>query len=228
MCAYRKQRLSRSPKNLILPVVAIVVLAILVQFQVLTIAFEKLGLSAQSAYLLLLTTLAGSMLNIPLFTIDSNFTGKSELPESMLAWAQQRRYLFPGKTLILVNVGGCIVPVAFSGYLFITNDVPLLQSVLCVSAVSIVAFAVSRPVRGLGIGMPILFAPLAAASVAYVLANVNAAPLAYIGGTLGVLIGADLLRFKDIRQLGSPIASIGGAGSFDGIFISGLLAVLLA
>jgi uncharacterized membrane protein len=136
--------------------------------------------------------------------------------------------VFPGKTLILVNVGGCVVPVAFSVYLFITNDVPLLQSLLCIAAVSAVAYAVSRPVRGLGIGMPILFAPLVAATVAYLLAGVNAAPLAYIGGTLGVLIGADLMRFKDVRQLGAPIASIGGAGSFDGIFISGLLAVLLA
>jgi uncharacterized membrane protein len=83
-------------------------------------------------------------------------------------------------------------------------------------------------VRGLGIGMPILVAPLAAAAIAYVMAGENAAPLAYVGGTMGVLIGADLLRVKDIRQLAAPVASIGGAGSFDGIFISGLLAVLLA
>ena len=220
--------MSRSPKNLLFPVIAIAILAILVQFQVLTIAFDKLGLSAQSAYLLLLMTLAGSLLNIPLFTIDSSFTGESGWPKEMLAWAQQRRYLFPGKTLILVNVGGCVVPVAFCGYLFFSNNVSALHFLVCVSAVSIVGFAVSRPVRGLGIGMPILFAPLTAASVAYVLAGENAAPLAYIGGTLGVLIGADLLRFKDVRNLGAPFASIGGAGSFDGIFISGLLAVLLA
>ncbi len=220
--------MARSPKHLIVPVILVVVLAVLVQFQVLTIAFEKLGLSAQSAYLLLMVTLAGSMFNIPLFTIDSNLSADSEWPKEMLAWAQQRHYVFPGKTLILVNVGGCVVPVAFSFYLFMSNDVPIMQSIICVTAVSGVAFAVSRPVRGLGIGMPILFAPLTAAGVAYALAGEDAAPLAYIGGTLGVLIGADLLRFKDIRKLAAPIASIGGAGSFDGIFISGLLAVLLA
>ena len=50
----RRLDLSRSPKHLILPAIAVAVLAILVQFQVLTIAFEKLGLSAQSAYLLLM------------------------------------------------------------------------------------------------------------------------------------------------------------------------------
>ena len=220
--------MSRSPRQLLLPVIAIVLLAILVQFQVLTIAFGKLGLSAQSAYLLLLVTLGGSLLNLPLFTIDSNFREPSTLPPEMIAWAQKRRYLFPGKTLILVNVGGCIVPVSFSGYLFETNDVPLLHAIVCVAVVSIVSRLVSRPVKGLGIGMPILFAPLAAATMAYVLARESAAPLAYIGGTLGVLIGADLLRFKDIRKLGAPFASIGGAGSFDGIFVSGLLAVILA
>ncbi len=220
--------MSRSPKNLLLPVLAVVVLAILVQFQVLTIAFGKLGLSAQSAYLLLLTTLVGSLLNLPLFTIDSDFSGETAMPPEMLAWAQRRRYLRAGKTLVLVNVGGCVVPVAFSGYLFLTNFIPLFHAIICIAVVSAVAYAVSRPVRGLGIGMPILVAPLAAAAIAYVMAGENAAPLAYVGGTMGVLIGADLLRVKDIRQLAAPVASIGGAGSFDGIFISGLLAVLLA
>jgi uncharacterized membrane protein len=220
--------LSRTPKNLLLPVIAVVVLAILVQFQVLTIAFGKLGLSAQSAYLLLLTTLVGSLLNLPLFTIDSDYSDESAMPPDMLAWAQRRQYIQPGKTLVLVNVGGCVVPVAFSGYQFLTNSITLFHAKIFIAVVSVVAHAVSRPVRGLGIGMPILFAPLAAASIAYVLAGENAAPLAYIGGTTGVLIGADLLRFRDIRQLAVPFASIGGAGSFDGIFISGLLAVLLA
>ncbi len=220
--------MARSPKSLIVPVILVVLLAILVQFQVLTIAFEKLGLSAQSAYLLLIVTLAGSMFNVPLFTIDSDFSTESGFPKEMLAWAQRRGYLFPGKTLILVNVGGCVVPVAFSLYLFISHDVPTIQSIIVITAVSMVAFAVSRPVKGLGIGMPILFAPLTAAGVSVALAGDSAAPLAYIGGTLGVLIGADLLHFKDIRKLGAPFESIGGAGSYDGIYISGLLEVLLA
>jgi uncharacterized membrane protein len=54
------------------------------------------------------------------------------------------------------------------------------------------------------------------------------APLAYIGGSLGVLIGADLTNLDKISGLGAPVASIGGAGTFDGIFVTGLFAVLLA
>ena len=55
-----------------------------------------------------------------------------------------------------------------------------------------------------------------------------AAPLAYIGGSMGTLLGADLLNLDKIGSLGAPIASIGGAGTFDGIFLTGILAVLIA
>jgi uncharacterized membrane protein len=54
------------------------------------------------------------------------------------------------------------------------------------------------------------------------------APSAYIASTLGILIGADLLNLGKIAQLGAPVASIGGAGTFDAIFLSGILAVLLS
>jgi uncharacterized membrane protein len=56
----------------------------------------------------------------------------------------------------------------------------------------------------------------------------NAASLAYIGGSLGTLIGADLLNLPNIPALGASVASIGGAGKFDGIFVTGIMAVLLA
>ena len=59
------------------------------------------------------------------------------------------------------------------------------------------------------------------------LAQEAAPPLAYISGTLGVLIGADLMRLRDVRKLATPFASIGGAGTFDGIFLTGIIAVLL-
>ena len=72
------------------------------------------------------------------------------------------------------------------------------------------------------------FPAIATAVVALVLSRDNAAPLAYIGGSLGTLIGADLTNLDKVRGLGAPVASIGGAGTFDGIFLTGILAVLLA
>ena len=56
----------------------------------------------------------------------------------------------------------------------------------------------------------------------------DSAPLAYIAGSLGTLIGADLTNLDKVRGLGAPVASIGGAGTFDGIFLTGILAVLFA
>ena len=80
----------------------------------------------------------------------------------------------------------------------------------------------------MGIAIPTLVPPIAAALVAAVVSWRNAAALAYASGSLGVLIGADLLNLDKLRGLGAPVASIGGAGTFDGIFVTGLLAVLLA
>ena len=102
---------------------------------------------------------------------------------------------------------------------------PLLTAIAIVTAVS---YLISRPLPGIGIGMPVFVAPVVAALVAVLLSPAHSAALAYVGGTLGVLIGADLLRVKDIRRMGTPLAAIGGAGTFDGIFMTGIVAVLLA
>jgi uncharacterized membrane protein len=79
-----------------------------------------------------------------------------------------------------------------------------------------------------GIAVPILVPPLASVVIALLLSRQYTAPLAYVGGSLGTLIGADLLNLDKIQGLGAPVASIGGAGTFDGIFLSGILAVLFA
>lgn len=44
----------------------------------------------------------------------------------------------------------------------------------------------------------------------------------------GPLIGADLLHLRDIEKIATGVASIGGAGTFDGIVLSGIVAAYLA
>jgi uncharacterized membrane protein len=84
-------------------------------------------------------------------------------------------------------------------------------------------------VAGIGIAVPVFVPVVATAILALVLSSREyAAPLAYIGGPMGTLIGAGILNLDKIGSLGAPIASIGGAGTFDGIFLTGILAVLLA
>ncbi|MEW5757276.1 MAG: DUF1614 domain-containing protein [Pseudomonadota bacterium] len=217
-----------SPPQLLLILVLLSLLLALVQIGLLTLAFEKLGLSPGSGLVLLLVSLFGSQINLPLVSVTA-----SPPPEDSLATAWRSILRLPplpftGKTIIAVNVGGCLVPVFFSIYLLNRSGIDLSTALLGIGMVSTISYLVSRPIPGIGIGMPILVGPLAAAMVGILLAPENSAPLAYICGTLGVLIGADLLRLKDVRRLGAPIASIGGAGTFDGIFITGVVAVLLA
>ncbi len=95
-------------------------------------------------------------------------------------------------------------------------------------AITLLSYKSSELIPGFGVGMPIFLAPLSAALIALVIDPEHAAQLAYMSGVLGVLIGADLLRIKNIAQLGTSIAVIGGAGTFDGIFLTGLIAALLA
>jgi uncharacterized membrane protein len=94
--------------------------------------------------------------------------------------------------------------------------------------ITTVSYLFSRPVRNIGIAMPFLLAPLVTTATALILAPENPAPLAFASGVLGVLLGADILHLREIRRMGVRIASIGGAGTFDGVFLTGIIAVLLA
>ena len=133
---------------------------------------------------------------------------------------------WPG-TVIAVNVGGAVISAFMSIYLLARNQL-WGRGLVATAIVAVVCYLLSRPVRGVGIAEPVFVPSLAAAIVAFLLSREHAPPLAYICGSLGTLIGADLLNLGAIRGLGAPIASIGGAGTFDGIFLIGIVAVLLA
>jgi len=133
---------------------------------------------------------------------------------------------WPG-TVIAVNVGGAVIPALMSIYLLLRYQLWLLATI-ATAVVAAVCYWLSNPVPGVGIAIPIFVPVIATAIVSFLLSREYAAPLAYIAGSLGTLIGADLMNLGQIRGLGAPIASIGGAGAFDGIFLVGILAVLLA
>ncbi len=217
-----------NPAQLVVFILVLGLIIAFIQVGALTIAFEKLGLSAQSAFTLLFASLFGSMVNLPLFKVTAERPPIEAIPEQLRQWVEQVFARFQGQTLIAVNVGGCLIPLLFSYYLLVNHPLPITDALIAITIVSLVCYLFSRPVPGLGIAMPIFVAPIAAALTAMGISPDHSAPLAYICGTLGVLIGADLLRLRDIRKMGAPIASIGGAGTFDGIFITGIVAVLLA
>lgn len=217
-----------TPFSLLWLAAALIFAVVFIQLGALSVAFDKLGLSRDSAVLLLAVTLLGSLINVPLFSVRSAKPADEAAPRQLREILGLPRLRFTGRTIVAVNVGGAVTPVAFSAYLLAHHplDAPVVAA--AIATVSLVSYLTSRPLSGIGIGMPFLVAPVTAALAAIVLDPEHAAPLAYIGGTLGVLIGADLLRIRQIGTLGAPVASIGGAGTFDGIFLTGLLAVLLA
>lgn len=215
----------RSPHKFLLFVFAVAFLLGILQVGLVSIAFDKLGLSSQSAFLLLFSSLAGSLINLPLFSVR---TEQPPEPPPLPVFWPIKLPPFTGRTIVAVNAGGCLIPLTFSLYLLLNNPLPLFHALLGIAVIAAISYHMSRPIAGLGIGMPLFVAPIGAALAAILINPEQSAPLAYISGTLGVLIGADLLRLKDIRYLGAPLASIGGAGTFDGIFITGIVAVLLA
>ncbi len=205
----------------------LVFLVLLLAFDVLRYTYEKMGLAPHTAFLVLLVSLLGSYVNIPLAT----------LPGEPLLSGRRRRafgmhYIIPvvqewPRTILAVNVGGAVIPTLLSVYLLVQHGL-YGPGLLGTGLVTMIVYWVARPVEGVGIVVPIFLPPVVAASVALLLAPQTAPPLAYIVGSLGTLIGADLLNLRSVRGLGAPIASIGGSGTFDGIFLTGVLAVLLA
>ncbi|MCS7257814.1 MAG: DUF1614 domain-containing protein [candidate division WOR-3 bacterium] len=133
---------------------------------------------------------------------------------------------FLTKQVLAVNVGGCILPLALSIFLlFRTSLKPvIISTVIMVILCKILA----RPTPGIGIAIPAFIPPIAAALLAVFLTNrANAPAVAYISGVWGVLIGADILNLGVIKKFGYGVMSIGGAGVFDGIFLIGIIAVLI-
>ena len=130
-------------------------------------------------------------------------------------------------TVIAVNVGGAVIPTLMSIYLLVIRNL-WIKGAIATAIVALVLHWLADPVPGLGIAVPVFVPVVITAVVALLLSRRDAAPLAYIAGSLGTLIGADLTNLDKVRGLGAPVASIGGAGTFDGIFLTGILAVLLA
>jgi uncharacterized membrane protein len=103
-----------------------------------------------------------------------------------------------------------------------------VQALIATAIITFITFRLATPLPGVGIALPAFIPPLLAAVVSLLVAYGHAPIVAYISGTIGTLIGADILRLKEIKHLGAPVASIGGAGTFDGIFLNGVLAVILS
>jgi uncharacterized membrane protein len=202
------------------------VLVAMIEIGILQYVFESMGVSRRYFLALLVFSLLGSYVNIPI----AHLSGRPERMGQIVDFFGMQ-YVVPvlvnsPGTVLAVNLGGAVIPFLLSMYLIVKHEL-YGKSVVAVAIVSVLVHLMARPVPGVGIAVPILIPPLVTALVALALSTWNPAPLAYIAGSLGTLIGADLMNLGKVRSLGAPIASIGGAGKFDGIFLTGVVAVLL-
>jgi uncharacterized membrane protein len=204
-----------------------IVLVILVQLRLLRYAYLSLGISPGAAMLLLLGSLIGSYFNIPIAELPPEHVMSNQVIDFFgMQYAVPVVQRWPG-TVIAVNVGGAVIPTAMSLYLLGKLDL-WGKGAIAIIAVAFIIHWLANPVPGLGIAVPVFVPAITTAIISLLLSRELAGPLAYIAGGLGTLIGADLTNLDKVRGLGAPVASIGGAGTFDGIFLTGIIAVLLA
>ncbi|MDH3600134.1 MAG: DUF1614 domain-containing protein [Candidatus Tectomicrobia bacterium] len=208
--------------------IGLVVLFVVVQIGVISYAFEKMGIPPAYMFSLLMLSWFGSWVNIPITRLHSG----DDMYDGEIVTFFGQRYVIPTmrrrrETVLAINLGGAVVPCLLSLYLLTQAQAPI-RTLIAIAVVAAVTHRLARPVEGLGIAVPLLIPPFCAALVAFILAPEQAPLTAYVSGTMGTLIGADILNLHRITGLRAPVASIGGAGTFDGVFITGIIAVLLA
>lgn len=216
-----------TPLFLALLVGALVVLFLMLEIGVIESAYHKLGMSHRTISSLLLLEILGSYINIPVATI-----GAGKLIHDRIVTANGMEYVVPSvrvanQTVIAINLGGALIPILLSGYLLWRLG-GWLPAALATLGVALAVHHFSQLVPGMGIAVPTLIPGVLAAVLTVLLDRKRRASVAYVAGTIGCLLGADIFNLGVITQLHAPIASIGGAGTFDGVFVSGIIAVLLA
>ena len=203
-------------------VILLPVLALYIVSLIITKAFREMGFSSLEAIVIVFVSFllgAGfidgyvgvSFSNIPLFTYHEYW-------------------------MVGINVGGAVIPVLLSIYLSLKNRLKPIRVFLGIGIVTLVTYLVTYPdpEKGIVSTFPLWILPIVIASLVsiffYWKEKRKAAPLAYVIGTLGVLIGADcfhLISLLENEVHTTRNAVIGGASVFDMVFITGILAVLL-
>ena len=217
-----------SPYYFSVLVLVLLVLVVLIQVHALRSVYARLGISAPAALLLLFGSLAGSYINIPIAELPAQRVIINEPVLSLFGvpYVVPTLVDWPG-TIVAINVGGALLPALLSLYLLVRHQL-WGPAAIATLFVTLVVHWLAQPVPGVGIAVP-TFTPAIAAAIASIMVGGRSAPaVAYVSGSLGCLIGADLLNLDKLDQIGASLASIGGAGTFDGVFLTGVIAVLLA
>ncbi|MCD6481868.1 MAG: DUF1614 domain-containing protein [Thermoplasmata archaeon] len=193
-----------------LPLLTLLVIAFAfyIFYLILQSAFEEVGFNGWEASIIVFSCIIFGWVNIPLFGYN--------------------------KWTVAINVGGALIPVAISIYLMFSRKV-VLRSIVGMAVVAYFAYNVTSVTPdGVVSSFPYWLIPPVVASLYSIVVSVNskkkAASIAYASGTMGVLIGADLLHLRELLNMKIPastMASIGGATILDMVFLTGVIAVII-
>ena len=200
-----------TPELIALTVLALIIVFIFLYITSIQKVLEEIGLSRGVAGTVLFVTLFLGWVPIPLFPYKG--------------W------------LIGISLGGGLIPIIVCAYLLRAHKVMLADAMIGTIIVAIVTYFVTRAEQDVGIvaDIPWAFIPAIAAglfSISTFWADVRmAAPLAYFSGVIGTLLGADVFHLGDILAFPAPsgtvILEIGGAGIFDMVYLTGIVAVFV-
>lgn len=207
-------------------VLPLALVAVVLLLNIGATGFEKAGIPRAAVPFVLSASLAGSLVNIPVWVRDLRTPLEVGVRGAIVYYRPPRI----AHQVIAVNVGGAVVPVLVS--LYLADNAAAWKLILAITTMALFTRRVSRVVPGKGVVLPALLPPLLAAALGLLL-GIGGPPgeatvIAYASGALGTLIGADLLHFGRLRDVGPGVSSIGGAGVFDGVFLAGLVAALLS
>lgn len=196
-------------------------LALYIVYLVITKAFKDMGFTSLEAIIIVFVSF---LLGSGLF---DEFVGISFSNISLFTY---------GNWIVGINTGGAIIPIVLSIYLAVKNKLQWTRILLGIIVVAIITYFVTfpDPQKGIVSIFPLWLLPVIFASIASIVLlwkdKHKAAPLAYMSGTIGVLIGADVFHLMQLLEYEISTktpAVIGGANVFDMVFVTGILAVIL-
>lgn len=225
--------------------VALFFLFIFLPVSMVAEAFGKLGLTPVQGILMLIAILVGRTVDLPVFTSERLVMvskprtvqiGMDEMGRPVQIEQDSANEL--KKQQFMVNVGGCLLPlllsITFIISLHLSGRADGMYTWLAFALVMVAGgcYAMTKADPFTGLRVPLIMpAMMTFISVYFFVPEPFRPVAAYVAGTLGTILGgniAPLLTPRIRNSVGTPQVSIGGAGTFGGVFVAGILAVLLA
>lgn len=194
-------------------------LIVFLAINLFAVGISNLGFSISVGLLTVLAMMIGSFINLPLSEKEV-----VEVETKRFFGALDRKIVV--RQGLSINVGGALIPLFVVSILL--PNAPIYPVLITTLAGTFVAYKTSKVVPSIGVTMPPIFTVLTVVVFALMTAPENPEIVAFISGVLGTLIGADLFNLKKVSETARLTMIIGGAGVFDGIFLTGILASLLA